>query len=213
MVTCAEMKKIERAADEAGLTYYQMMENAGSGAADEIMAGHKIAGKNILILCGKGNNGGDGYVVARKLYGFAGKITLAVLEGPPVSPEAMANYDLCREMDLPMVSHLPAVLDVAASADIIVDALYGTGFHGELKEDIRLLIEGVNRAKAFRVSLDLPSGLGGDNAAGSVGPHIFAHMTVTFHDEKPIHQNPLAHTGQVLTTSIGIEALPPDVLK
>ena len=69
MVTCAEMKKIEGAADEAGLTYYQMMETAGSGAADEITAGHKIAGKNILILCGKGNNGGDGYVVARKLYG------------------------------------------------------------------------------------------------------------------------------------------------
>lgn len=213
MVTCAEMKKIEGAADEAGLTYYQMMETAGSGAADEITAGHKIAGKNILILCGKGNNGGDGYVVARKLYGFGGKITLAALEGPPVSPEAMANYDLCRKIDLPMVSHLSTVLGVVASADIIVDALYGTGFHGELKEDIRHLIEEVNRAEALRISLDLPSGLGGDNASDSVGPHVFAHITVTFHDEKPIHQNPLAHTGQVVTASIGIENLPPEVLK
>lgn len=204
MVTCAEMKKIERLADEAGLTYYQMMENAGTGAAEEIMAHWKVPGKKILILCGKGNNGGDGYVVGRKLSGFGGKVVLAKVEGAPVSPEAMANYDLCREMDLSMISRQEDILASVKGADIVVDALYGTGFHGKLKEDVRHLVEAVNRAKAVRISLDLPSGLFGDNLSGDVGPHILADMTLPFHDEKPIHKNPLAHLGEVHIISIGI---------
>lgn len=199
MVTCAEMKAMEKAADAAGLTYYQMMENAGTGAANEMMSRYPVSGKNILILCGKGNNGGDGYVVARILYGFGGKITLALPEGTPVSPEAMANYDLCREMELPLVDK-PEV----GKADIIVDALYGTGFHGELKEEIRQLIDQINAASAHRISLDLPSGLSGDNDSQSVGLHVAADLTITFHDQKPIHKNPLAHHGEVVIADIGL---------
>ena len=61
-VTSAQMKEIERRADEAGLSYYQMMENAGTGAAEYIASEHSAAGKTVLIFCGKGNNGGDGFV-------------------------------------------------------------------------------------------------------------------------------------------------------
>lgn len=207
MVTCAEMKALEKAADEAGLTYYQMMENAGTGAAEAIAAKWNVAGKNVLIICGKGNNGGDGYVVAGKLSRLDSHVSLISPEGMPTSPEAATNYNLCQEMNLPFIPQKEKILSAIKNADFIVDALYGTGFHGELKEGIRHLIEQINRTDARRITLDLPSGLSGDNDNQPVGLHVHGDMTVTFHDEKPIHRNPLARLGEVCVASIGIENL------
>lgn len=68
IVTCAEMKEIEKRASEGGLSYYQMMENAGVGAAEFIVSRIPAKGKQVLVFCGKGNNGGDGFVVARILH-------------------------------------------------------------------------------------------------------------------------------------------------
>ena len=82
-VTSAQMKEIERKADEAGLSYYQMMENAGMGAAEYISSRHPVAGKTVLIFCGKGNNGGDGFVAARKLTEKGALVKLYLAEGRP----------------------------------------------------------------------------------------------------------------------------------
>lgn len=96
IVTCSEMKALEKAADEAGLSYYQMMENAGTRAAELILQHHGQT-ENALIFCGKGNNGGDGFVVARKLREAGVHTQVILVEGPPATNDAKTNYQLIRE--------------------------------------------------------------------------------------------------------------------
>lgn len=223
MITCQEMKKLEKAADDAGLSYIQMMENAGMAAADFICDMSPVGGKNIVVICGPGNNGGDGFVVARVLSTRGASVSLMLPNGTPKSPDAVHNYKLCMQMGIPFVmppeqpkpspSPLGAFAVQAAAlmplsfAHILVDAIYGTGFHGHLSSEVFRLIQKANMSDAYKIALDVPSGLAGDNYHDNVGPHFYANATVTFHDEKPVHHNPMARTGHVFTAPIGIELL------
>ena len=90
------MKEIEAKAAASGLSYYQMMENAGIGAAEFIMAKEAVAGKQILVFCGKGNNGGDGFVAARKLFQNGARVQLILAEGAPKTEDAIKNRELLQ---------------------------------------------------------------------------------------------------------------------
>lgn len=135
IVTCADMKELEAKADAAGLSYYQMMENAGVCATMLIMgsSGHALlGGGHAVIFCGKGNNGGDGLVVARRLAGYGNTVTVVLTDGEPVTEDAKENYQLALDREnITITKELPSLRD----ADVIVDAIYGTGFHGELQTD------------------------------------------------------------------------------
>jgi hydroxyethylthiazole kinase-like uncharacterized protein yjeF len=102
-VTCAEMKEIEKKAAENGLSYYQMMENAGTGAAEFIMNQSASQGKSVLIFCGKGNNGGDGFVVARILYEKGYKVKLVLVDGDPQTEDAIKNREICKSIQIPEI--------------------------------------------------------------------------------------------------------------
>ena len=211
-VTSAEMKEIERSADAAGLSYYQMMENAGSGAAGYISSEFPVTGKRVLIFCGKGNNGGDGFVVARKLYEKGASVKLILAEGEPKTEDAVTNKKICETMNLPMLD-LSQEDEIAAStrdADLIVDAIYGTGFRGELREPVRRIAQWINRSKAAVYALDIPSGLNGDTGAADPDT-IRAKCTIAFHQMKPAHADDrcAGFCGRIIIVSIGIE----DVLK
>lgn len=226
-VTSEEMKEIERRADEAGLSYYQMMENAGAAAAEYILRCGPVAGKRVLVVCGKGNNGGDGFVVARKLAEQGAFVNLVLAEGEPKTADAVKNHQLCRAMSLmelgltrdgeetkgkKQIAGAEKSIDAAekliADADLIVDAIYGTGFHGWLREPVKRICRMINRSEAAVYSLDIPSGLNGDTGEAEEDT-IRADHTVVFHRLKPAHadENCAIYCGETVCVSIGIEAV------
>jgi NAD(P)H-hydrate epimerase len=207
-VTSAQMKEIERSADEAGLSYYQMMENAGIGAAEYMAAEFPVSGKKVLIFCGKGNNGGDGFVAARELHEIGASVKLVLVEGEPKTEDAVTNKRICETMKLPMLgmSEEDEITVSAGEADLIVDAIYGTGFHGGLREPVRRITALINRSKAAVYALDIPSGLNGDT--GEADPDtVRAECTIAFHRLKPAHTDGrcAGFCGRIVCVSIGIE--------
>jgi len=207
IVTCAEMKQLEQMADQAGLSYYQMMENAGTRAAELIQEEYQPRFgeiKKVLILCGKGNNGGDGFVVARKFHEQGIKVKVLLVEGEPVTTDAITNYQLIKE-NVDILTPEDNYLD--GDEDVIVDAIYGTGFHGSLREKAEEVIGTCNDAAIYTAALDLPSGLSGDmSLCEQMRPCIRASLTITFHAKKPVHRNKQAKImmGKIMTADIGI---------
>ena len=207
IVTCEEMKQLEQMADAAGLSYYDMMENAGTKAAQYILDAFRYTyGKveKALILCGKGNNGGDGFVVARKFSEAGIDVSVLLVEGEPVTKDAITNYELIKDK-LPIFT--PQDDYLTEEEDIIVDAIYGTGFHGELRPEAEAVIRRCNDAKIYIASLDIPSGLGGDMTFfDEPGYAVWASHTVTFHAKKPVHENQMVQylMGKIETADIGI---------
>ncbi len=209
-VTSAQMKDIERRADEAGLSYYQMMENAGTGAAEHIAAQWSVAGKRVLIVCGKGNNGGDGFVVARKLTEMGASVKLILVEGEPKTVDAVKNRQICEAMAIPMIE-MTEEKEVSHSvevADLIIDGIYGTGFRGVLREPVRKLARMINRSKVPVSALDIPSGLNGDTGEADKDT-VRADCTIVFHQRKPAHMDEKCsrYCGRIICISIGIESL------
>lgn len=207
-VTSSEMKEIERRADEAGLSYYQMMENAGIGAAEYILRREPGAGKSVLIFCGKGNNGGDGFVAARKLTERGASVKLILAEGEPKTEDAIKNRRICGDMAIPAIE-VPVEQELEVlikNADLIIDAIYGTGFHGGLREPVRLIAQKINRSRAAVYALDIPSGLNGDTGAADKDA-IRADCTIVFHRPKPAHNDERCniYCGNTVCISIGIE--------
>jgi len=182
--TAAEMRALDaRAIREVGIPGPRLMDNAGTGAA-ALIAGWlaPIRGKTVVVVCGKGNNGGDGFVVARRLKARGAAVrVLLVGRRAEVRGDAAAALGRWRgrveEIEEP--ARLARALD---GADVIVDALLGTGVSGAVRGPAAAAIEAINRAGAGGVpvvALDLPSGLDADRGA-LLGPTVKAWRTVTF---------------------------------
>lgn len=184
-VTAAEMKERERAANEAGLLYIQMMENAGRAAWKELKA-RVPALRRLLIVAGKGNNGGDGFVMARVAAKEGVQVRVLLAEGEPKTADAKTNLARLAETAAEIVRDTE---QAAFGADAVVDALYGTGFHGELRPDgaAACALMGRERERgAFVLALDLPSGVSADSGEVAEGA-VQADATVTFDCAKPLH--------------------------
>jgi NAD(P)H-hydrate epimerase len=211
-VTSAQMKEIEKYADAAGLFYYQMMENAGFGAAVIIASEHPVAGKTVLIFCGKGNNGGDGFVAARKLAENGAAVRLILVEGEPRTEDATKNWRICRDMNIPMIDLTEgeggSLSNAIQAADLIVDAIYGTGFRGSLREPARTAARLINRSNAAVYALDIPSGMNADTGEAD-GETVRAGCTIVFHCLKPAHVGEAdgRYCGRIICISIGIETV------
>ena len=216
VVTCAQMKEIERRAAEGGLSYYQMMENAGTGAAKFIMDKIPVKGRQVYVFCGKGNNGGDGFVAGRILHQNGAEVALVLVEGDPKTEDAITNSKLCQELQIPrsVLEELPDPEEFSTGT-VIVDAIYGTGFHGELCENARKAAVWINdargssdyasRGRATVFSLDISSGLNGDT--GQCDPDaVRADYTLAFHRLKPVHikEEAQAMLGETVCIDIGI---------
>ena len=203
-VTAAEMKALERAANENGLLYIQMMENAGRAAFAQLC--RRLPGPaRLLVVAGKGNNGGDGFVMARVAAKQGWQVQVLLAEGEPKTPDAITNFALLH--DLP-VTILPTAA-AAAPADAVVDALYGTGFHGTLRPAGRAACDLMNQQRqngALVLAVDLPSGINADTGAVTEEA-VQADLTVTFHRAKPLHYAPESaeNCGEVVVADIGID--------
>ena len=130
IVTAAQMKEIERAGDAHGLPYLQMMENAGLAAYAKLQKQFPHSGR-LLVVCGKGNNGGDGFVIARTAAKDGWNVTVLLAEGEPKTADATRNFERLHSLPVHICTDC-SVLEIQRF-DAAVDALYGTGFHGELR--------------------------------------------------------------------------------
>ncbi len=214
ILTAKQMAEVDRLTTERYLLpSIILMENAGRSVADEIeKACPGLYGKRIIIFCGRGNNGGDGFVVARYL-AQRGANPLIVLFADPggLKGDALSNWDIVRAMGLPVqVLATPAdarpFLKKQSAPDVIVDALFGTGLSKPIGSDFRTIVDWINRAapNAFIASVDIPSGLFADSH-NIPGPAVKANLTVTFTALKLAHVLPPAsdYSGKVVLAPIG----------
>ncbi len=184
-VTIEEMRALEANADYFGVTYGMLMENAGRKAAESIIARYPSC--RVLVACGTGNNGGDGFVVARLLED-AGYRVRVILLGRPFQVKtgpAFVNLEIVRGMNIPLVeADAPDKVpkEEFEDCDLIVDAVLGTGVAGPPREPARTAIRYINESPAKKISLDLPSGL--DASTGDCRECVRADAVITFHAPK-----------------------------
>lgn len=214
------MTGTDRRAQILGVPEERLMEHAGTAVAAAVHALAVDLGRwgsgPIVIMCGPGNNGGDGYVAARRLALAGASVVVGVVasETRPTGPTAARNWDrIARDPGITKV-HLPVARDVAMfergieTASVIVDALLGTGVQGVLREPIRSAVEVIVRAAAGGVpvvAVDTPTAVNLSSGEPSE-PAVRADLTVTFHRPKTglITRRGAAHAGKVLVAPIGI---------
>lgn len=202
ILTSEQMKTVERNSLNYSMSCERLMENAGSAAAAAIRRAADVEGRYVTIFCGRGNNGGDGFVAARRLSEAGANVAVVLTDGDPKTPEAAEMLRRIGVMDIAVVGYGddPEYLtERLASTDLLVDAIYGTGFHGELDgrhRDVCRLINGVG-VRVF--ALDIPSGVNADT--GEADPcAVRAGMTVVFDSDKPATAMPAAaeYCGEVV---------------
>ncbi len=177
------MRNIDRRAiDDMGIPGLELMENAGSAVVEAIIEQFgEIEGEVITVVCGKGNNGGDGFVVARLLNEMKATVDISIIgEREAVKGDARANVVRMEEMGL-TINEVSNVEEFAIKDEsvLIVDAIFGTGFSGEMRNPFTEIIRKINHHPAPVIAVDAPSGL--DGATGDVSdPTVIADVTVTF---------------------------------
>ena len=194
ILTAAETRAAEEAVFATGVTVEQVMERAGAAVAE---AAWRYAGRApALVLCGPGNNGGDGYVIARLLQDRGIEVRVAA-SGEPGTDAARANRAR-------WTGPVETLAD-AAPAPLLIDALFGTGLARPLDPAIAGPLERLAGAARMRIAVDLPSGVGTDDGA-LLGPAIAYDMTVALAVLKPAHrlQPAAALIGRLIVADIGI---------
>ena len=205
--TADEMKRAEQSVVDRGSSFEQLMESAGQGVAKDLLKriadGKLERPQSVLILCGKGNNAGDGLVIARVLAEHEMAVNLMFLMGSELSELAQLNLERLEPLDINIIDDKNKLLD--KSTDWIIDAVFGTGFVGLLPDNIADTMELVNKAEAYRIALDVPTGLNCDS--GELAKNTFkADLTYTFAAYKPAHcmDNSKTRCGEIICIDIGI---------
>jgi NAD(P)H-hydrate epimerase len=198
-----------RAIEEFAVPGVVLMENAGRGAVEVLIS--LGCGGPVIIGCGKGNNGGDGFVIARHLDNRGIPVRVLLFAHPDhLTGDAAVNYKIIARAGLKILIHDEEELNQNvietefANAEWVVDALFGTGLTGSLRKPFDGVIAGINNSKAHVLAVDIPSGLDCDTGQ-PLGPTVRAEHTVTFVAEKKGFANPEAKkwTGRVHVVEIG----------
>ena len=203
LATPSQMKKAEANAVAAGNTYIGLMENAGAAAAEELCRRVEISDRSrILIICGKGNNGGDGFVMARLLSDMGAQVFVTLPCRMPVSGIALEEYQKLSDRKISFID--PCDERISDKYDVVIDALFGTGFHGELSHDIASLFSKISK-DSFILAADIPSGADSVTGKASAGT-LMCDLTVTFGAPKAgMTLSPaLMHCGEITVREIGI---------
>ncbi|MCX7634759.1 MAG: NAD(P)H-hydrate dehydratase [Syntrophales bacterium] len=183
VATTAQMRAMDGyAVAHFGIPEEILMENAGLAAVAVLEREIGVAGKNFVIVCGMGNNGGDGLVVARQLHSRKGKVRVMIVGDPDrFRGAARSNYE--RLMKLPIDVRIVTEQDLRGrpfhGVDGIVDAIFGTGLDREVVGLHRAVIHAINNTRTPVISLDIPSGINGDTG-NVMGVAVRAQATVTF---------------------------------
>jgi hydroxyethylthiazole kinase-like uncharacterized protein yjeF len=205
------MKELERSASEYGLSLKQLMENAGKGVAEFVLSRYGPV-RRVSVVCGGGNNGGDGFVAARYLAVCCGvKVILLTAPGRIRTEEARENWRALAgtEAEVHVADETSALVGLSSAiteADVIVVAMFGTGVKsGVVNEPYATAISLVNGSKGVKVAVDLPSGM--DPATGAASrPSVRADVTLALHLPKVGLKGRAEFTGEVVVVPIGIRA-------
>lgn len=197
----AELEKLAK--EKFSVPPFFMMEHAAQAMADFILQKIGPTTATILIICGKGNNGGDGYALGRLLKDSY-KIQLVCLE-KPTAEEALAQYNRCLELGMEISNQLPETI----SAHVIVDCIYGIGFHGDLRPAANEILDKMNAATAVKIACDVPSAF-----------YFKADYTITMGEHKTslFADKASSMCGQIIVANLGLAkddfegCLPPDAL-
>lgn len=204
------------AINELGMPGVVLMENAGRSCAELVRDKlSQVAEPKVCIFCGSGNNGGDGYVIARHLLNNGFEVCVVLCgDREKVKGDAKINLDVLEGMGQAIEILNPAgddisvsVQTIAAETDMIIDALFGTGLQGQLRGDYIKLIECINSLGRPVVAVDIPSGLDCDTGE-ALGTAIKADCTVTFVAVKKgfrVGDDVRRYTGEIYVASIGID--------
>jgi NAD(P)H-hydrate epimerase len=203
-LTRAQVREVDRLAIEKyHIPGIVLMENAARGVTDEAMKMIDPASAKVAIICGRGNNGGDGYAVARHLHN-AGVDVFTIATNLDLSGDALTNFQIIQAMGIAAIHFDPEKASDLRTIDLIVDALFGTGLTRPPEGDMKSLIEWMNATGAPILAIDVPSGLDCDTGE-PLGACVRAHRTVTFVAPKAGFANPVSHpyTGEVVVADIG----------
>jgi len=220
-LTADAMREADRyTIEEYGIPSFTLMEVAGRGCAEALQSAYGPLGNSaVMVLCGKGNNGGDGLVVARRLLAAGARVHVVLTSNPETLREDSArNLDLLNplraeddqdRLTVTVLDDLDTLTDTAnrLAPRLYVDALLGTGLTSELREPIHSLVEWVNERPAPTAAIDVPTGLHSDTGV-VLGTAVQADRTVTMAAPKVgllVGKGP-AHTGPVEVVDIGIPA-------
>ncbi len=194
-----------RASAEFGVHGVVLMENAGRAAA-EILCSLAVHGR-VLVCCGKGNNGGDGFVIARHLANRGMKVeTLLFAQPQQLTGDALTNFHILERGQVPFrIGSLDILNQELPRTEWVVDALFGTGLQGPVQPPQDLVIEAINAWGGRVLAVDIPSGLDADSGQAS-GAAVRASHTVTFVASKLGFTNPAAAAwlGRVHVADIGL---------
>ena len=171
VLTAAQIKNAEDNAVECGIfSYARLMKLAGDAAADEILKRYNVIGKRICVLCGNGNNGGDGLVIAADLKNRGADVCLLTPMGFPATDTALNFKDGVKSVEI--------IDDFEGDFDFVIDSLFGIGLNRNLSEKLSNLIQKINAYKCVKIAVDIPSGLFCDGGEPAVA--FKADLTLTF---------------------------------
>lgn len=183
IVSSEEMREAEKYTIDEILPSIVLMENAAEKVVQIMKSEYSdLAEKNIVVVCGRGNNGGDGFAVARKVLPFAKSVKLIFCgDVTKLSKDAELNYKAAKKFEIEFIEK-----SEFEKYDIIVDAIFGTGLSREITGNLKEIIEKINSSKKTVVAVDIPSGVSAD-IGKTMGCSVKADITVTFQYAKYGH--------------------------
>lgn len=202
ILTANEIRKAEENAIENSFSEAELMNRAGRKCVDKIVKfyGKEIDGNRILVFCGNGKNAGDGFVIANRLCRFGNDAEIVLCDKEPTLPEPKMYFDEAVKNGVKVTHFDDCDMDCA----LIVDCIFGVGFHGEPKEPFNSIFNAINESSAIVVSVDTPSGTNASD--GSVINAVRANLTIAISTYKYCHILPPAneYCGKITTVNIGI---------
>ena len=206
LITSREMRALEVNAEYYGISLLQLMENAGCNVAKEMISRFP-KNKNVAVFCGLGGNGGDGFVAARHLLAAGYNVSVILVgRSRDINHEAaLKNWAILQSIQdkIALTEVTDSSVIPKVSADVIIDALLGTGTKGKIKPPISQVIDYINSLNAFKIAVDVPTGI--DSDTGEVlGAAVKADLTVTFYKSKVGLEKAKKYVGELVVADIGL---------
>ncbi len=208
ILTADEIRAVEERENQIGTDFLTLMERAGKACADQIMNERRPEDGVIAIAVGKGKNGGDGFVIGRYLKQAGYRTAILLGFGEPTAKDAVVNRDRAVQAGVPLLdwnNHMQEGRKLLRSADAVVDALFGIGFHGSANQEQAVLFEEISRCPGQVYAIDVPSGVETDTGAVR-GTSVRADTTFAISTYKPAHvfYPARACCGEVKVLNIGL---------
>lgn len=211
LLSSREMQQVEQYTAKYGLSFQRMMENAGAACARNIrniIEGKNLQRRSVAVVCGKGNNGGDGFVIARKFSENGYNVSVILAAGYPQSEESVYMYKMVVDLAIPTIWYDAdkfKSIQAIKNAEIIVDAVFGFGFYGTVTDELGSLFTEMSRAPGLKFAVDIPSGVYCDSGFCAENC-VRADYTIAISSLKPAH---VIHPGSdccgdIIVANIGI---------